>query len=110
MNDLETKGFSMSAKSALLVGAATLRVLLASVDVSSEEGLGRSGVVLRSGYRLEGVVVKQTSKSLFLDVGFTIFPLPAEEVSEVREVVDRSAFDRVHADRCYCQRLHLRQR
>lgn len=90
MNDLETKGFSMSAKSALLVGAATLLVLLVSVDLYSEEGLGRTVVVLRSGHRLEGVVVKQTSKSLFLDVGFTIFPLPAEEVREVREIVDRS--------------------
>jgi serine protease Do len=44
---------------------------------------GPAAVQLRGGYRVEGSIVKRTEKILFLDIGFTILPIPVEEVSEV---------------------------
>lgn len=45
----------------------------------------RQVVVLRSGNRLEGVVVKRTDGTVFLDVGFTILDLPVTEIREIEE-------------------------
>ena len=44
---------------------------------------GAERVRLRSGYHLEGNVLKRTEKTLFLDVGFTILGIPLEEIEIV---------------------------
>lgn len=82
----------------LLVGATTVGSAVISVQTVAEaseagpakenttsgEAANRQQVVLRSGYELQGVVIKQTKTDVFLDVGFTILNLPLSEVREIR--------------------------
>jgi len=42
-------------------------------------------VILKSGSRLDGAVVKRTDETVFVDVGYTILAVPAKEVKEIKE-------------------------
>ncbi len=54
-------------------------------DASQEHEIqADSVVVLRSGHRLEGTIVKRTDQAVFLDIGFTILSLPFAEIREIQ--------------------------
>ncbi len=56
-------------------------------DASPEHEIqADSVVVLRSGHRLEGTIVKRTDHAVFLDIGFTILSLPFAEIREIQEI------------------------
>src|SRR5690606_28087728 len=52
--------------------------------VPSEAG---ERIVLRSGFKLEGRIVKRTETMLFLDVGYTILSVPGDEVRRIEPIV-----------------------
>ena len=52
-------------------------------DASSS--LPLKSVRLRGGGQLEGRVLKRTDRMLFLDIGFNVLPIPADEILEVVE-------------------------
>ena len=55
-------------------------------DASQEHEIqADSVVVLSSGHRLEGTIVKRTHQAVFLDIGFTILSLPFAEIREIQE-------------------------
>jgi serine protease Do len=61
-------------------------LFLAPATARGEEedgALRAEAILLKNGLRLEGKLLKRTEKSLFLDIGFTIVALPAEDVAEV---------------------------
>ena len=45
-------------------------------------------VLIRGGGRLYGTVLKQTERLVYLDVGFTLLPIPREEILEVVSSVE----------------------
>lgn len=64
-----------------LVSAALAPPVLCSAGLND----GAQTVVLESGNRLTGKVVKRTDKGIFLDIGYTIIEIPLEEVDRLLE-------------------------
>jgi serine protease Do len=70
-----------------------LLALVASVPVSADD------VVLHSGARLQGTILKRTDQSLWLDVGPTVLELEMGDVAEVvSDGTDASTIDVVQED------------
>src|ERR1041385_1335648 len=74
-----TPRFAVGASAALCI------TLAASLPAAAEE------IVLAGGARMEGKVVKRTSETVFVDLGFTIIGIPAKEVKEVRPAASAPA-------------------
>ncbi len=66
------------------IAAAFVFAVLA-LGPTSLQADGKSVVVLTSGNRLEGEVVKRTTSTVFLDVGHTILSLPTSAIRSVDE-------------------------
>jgi serine protease Do len=68
-------------------------VLLGEEAASPGQEIGDAGssaplksIRLRGGGQLEGRVLKRTDRMLFLDIGFNVLPIPADEILEVVEL------------------------
>ena len=61
------------------VAALAAAALLAAPTVAADEV-----VILQSGARIEGSVVKKTAETVFVDIGHTILSIPAKEIQSVQ--------------------------
>ena len=59
----------------------------APAAAKSEPGVGvKAAALLRSGGRVEGVIVKRTNSTLFVDIGHTILSIPRAAISELLDL------------------------